>query len=89
MTDLAETLRSLNLLVCPCCDGTAMLPSGRSCPNCGGLGMPGIATGIGFPRRDGTGVCTHEWDKPIVLGPTYRKVSCKHCSFGYEDDSSD
>lgn len=60
----------------------------KTCRNCGGQTMSGIATGVVRLRPDGT-PCTHSW-KGREAGRCYRIFTCIHgCGTSWDEDSGD
>ena len=73
--------------ICPVCDGSTILPSGRYCQNCGGQTMYGEPTGRVPLRPDGS-PCKHDFEFK-ELGPCLSEYTCRHCGFKYQIDSGD
>ena len=78
--------------VCPVCNGTKSVPltadestyswnkgkTHRTCHNCGGQTMYGMATGEVPLRKDTGEPCVHEYDYKL-LGRCYHGYTCKQC----------
>jgi hypothetical protein len=73
--------------VCPVCEGSCILPSGKECNNCGGQTMSGRPTGKVPLRPDGT-PCTHKYES-FSSGRCLTTYVCSLCGHRYDIDSGD